>query len=400
MKLSIEMLLTVFLCLLSNKLCTRIATLCASAMIKKSISVGETGMHFTKINQLKATIKAFVLFFMVTFCSLAQATQVKVDYVLPWDKGEQVLLYCTVDVSFKNQISSYAEAELTWALPEGSWVKKGDVLARQNSFYLDRQSKMLAIRIADANSKWDFTRKEYTRLQTLTKGHVAESQLNSVKRQYEEAKYALAEMEQQREVINYRLSKLEHLAPAKGQVSHLLANLGENMAIGQPILLLFATQFKELACSVPLNVYQKFNEHSSKKKLSVKYQFNESYSLSLKRQQASAQKDEQSLRVFLSLPAQLQASLVVGQRLQITMYQQQPNLTQVPFDAMILANEGNYVWRLDEDNKVHKQLVDIVAAQKVSFIVRSKMKSGSRVVVRGKQSVTAGKYVYVVGEQL
>jgi RND family efflux transporter MFP subunit len=353
---------------------------------------------YLKNTQHKATFNAFVLFLMVTFCSLAQATQVKVENVLPWQKGKQVLLYCAVDVSFKNQISSYAEAELIWLLPEGSSVKKGDVLARQNSFYLERQSKMLAIRIADANSKLDFTRKEYTRLQRLTKAHVAESQLNRVKRQYDQARYTLAEMEEQREVINYRLSKLHHLAPAAGQVTNLLASLGENMAIGQPILQLIATQFKELACSVPLDVYQQFNAYSSEALSPVQFQFNESYSLSLKRQQASAQKDEQSITLFLSLPAQLQANLVVGKRLQVTMNQQQPNLTQVPFDAMILANEGHYVWRLDEDNKVHKQPVDIVATQKVSFIVRSKMKSGSRVVVRGKQSMEVGKAVTLAGE--
>jgi RND family efflux transporter MFP subunit len=306
---------------------------------------------------------------------------------MSWEHGEKVLLYCAVGVPFKHQISSHADAELIWVLPEGSLVKEGDLLAKQDNFHLERKSEMLNIRLSDTKSKMTFNNKEFIRLKKLSKEHVSESQLNGVKRNYDKSKYEFTEMEQERKVLNYRISRLEHRASTVGRVAKLTANLGENIVIGQPILQLIPTLSKELTCSIPLDVYD------NKDLSTVDFQFDGRYILSYKRQLASANNVEQSLTIYLSLPLELQSRLVIGKRLQVTMYQKQVNLTQVPFDAMVLEDDGNYVWVLSEDNKVRKQSVDIVSTQAAYFIVHSELKVGSRVVVRGKQSMEAGKEV-------
>jgi len=351
-------------------------------------------MYLVKNTSHVLTPHSLICLFSLFFCQLVNAEQVKVGAVTYWEHGEKVLLYCAVAVPFKNQISSHADAELIWVLPEGSLVKEGDLLARQDNFHLARKSKMLNIRLSDTQSKMVFTNKEFIRLKELSKEHVSESQLNGVKRQYDKSKYELAEMKQEREVLNYRISRLEHRASAVGRVANLTANLGENIVIGQPILQLIPTLSKELACSIPLDIYDN-NDLST-----VNFQFDGKYILSYKRQLAAANDVKQSLTIYLSLPIELQSRLVIGKRLQVNMYQETDNLTQVPFDAIVLEDDGNYVWVLDEDNKVRKQSVDIVSTQATSFIVHSELKVGNRVVVRGKQSMEAGKEVYPVSNIL
>jgi RND family efflux transporter MFP subunit len=353
-------------------------------------------MYLKKCKTDVLTLPGLIGLFFLLFFPLVNAEQVKAGTVKSWHHGEQVLLYCAVVTPFKNQISSYADAELVWLLPEGSLAKKGEVVARQDDFHLKRKRKMLDIQMSDATSKVDFSHKEYTRLQMLSKAHVSRSALNRVKRQYQEAKHQLAEMEQQGEVINYRLSRLEHRAPVLARVANLMANLGENIAAGQAILQLIPTLSKELACSIPLDIYQKFTLYNKQGLSSLEFLFDKKHALTFKREQALANQVEQSLTVYLSLSAELQTRLVIGKRVQVTMYQERKNTTQVPFDAMVLEHDGNYVWVIDRDNKVSKQPVVIVSAQATSFIVRSALQVGAQVVVRGKQSMQAGIEVSLV----
>lgn len=354
-------------------------------------------MYLTRSKAHGFILYGLFAFFLIVFAQWVNAEQVRTDKVKSWNKGEQVSLHCEVVVPYKNQISSYVDAELLWALPAGSKVKEGDVLAKQDNFQLDRKRKILDIRIANAKSKVTFTHKEYTRLKALNSEHVSESQLNGVRRQHEEASYKLAEMEQQREVINYQFRRLEHRAPIAGQVINVTANLGENMSVGQPILQLIPTKFKELACRMPLDVFHISKVEESEGLSSFHFKLKDNESLTLTRHEASANKAEQSITVFLSLPTSRQAVLVVGKRLRVTMYHKKKNITQIPFDAMVLDTDGNFVWTLDEENKVNKQPVFIVAALAQNFIVRSKLTVDTRVVVRGKQSLEPGKEVSVEG---
>lgn len=354
-------------------------------------------MHFAKTRRYKVSFHDFICLLSLFFCQQINAEQIKAEKVTSWDDGEQISLYCAVVVPFKHQISSYTNAELSWILPEGSLVQAGDLLARQDNFHLSREIKMLDIRIADAQSKVEFTDKEYIRLQRLSKEHVSESQLNGAKRKYEQAKYGAAEMEQQREVINYHITRLEHHASSSGRVAHLTANVGENIVIGQPIMQLISTQSKELACSIPLGAYQQFKIYKNEDLSTIQFLLDGKHLLVFKRHQAIANKVEQTITVFLSLPTVLQKILVIGKRLQVAMNQDTENMIKIPFDALIIGSDGNYVWALDEDNTVHKQYVDIISAHKVSFVVRSTLKVGTRVVVRGKQSMEPGKEVSLVG---
>jgi len=112
-------------------------------------------MHIKKFIQYKLAIFFFICLFSLSFCQLANSKQIKTEKVTSWDHGEQVLLYCAVDIPFRNQISSYADAELLWIVPEGSLIKEGDLLAKQDDFHLSQKRKMLDIRIAGTKSKTD-----------------------------------------------------------------------------------------------------------------------------------------------------------------------------------------------------------------------------------------------------
>ena len=350
-------------------------------------------MDITKCNRNKMGL--LICFVVCFICGSQQvmATEVKIDEVKPWDSGERVALYCSIAVSHTNQISSYAEAELLWAKPEGSRVTEGDLIAEQDGFFLAREKDILEVRIGDIKSNMTFAQKEYDRL-LKSNEFVSKTELNVLQRRFDAAKYQLEEMQFNLKVIEYRIGKLQHFAPFDGKITSLMANLGENIVVGQPILQLIANKYKELACRVPLDISQ--NDDIS----NAQFQFQNIYSLDFKRQQALALGSEQSVMVFLTLPEELKPSTVVDKRVKVTMQNNAANTIQVPFDAMVLGSDGNYVWRLDENNKIHKQIVHIITAQTSSFIVRSEMKPGTRVVVRGKQAMKDGEEVTISGAAL
>ena len=67
-------------------------------------------------------------------------------------------------------------------------------------------------------------------------------------------------------------------------------------------------------------------------------------------------------------------------------------------DALILRQDGTYVYRVGEDSAAHR--VSVVPGESVGKMVavRGDLKAGDRVVIRGGESLTDGQAIFIVSD--
>lgn len=83
----------------------------------------------------------------------------------------------------------------------------------------------------------------------------------------------------------------------------------------------------------------------------------------------------------------------VNARLKIATLQ---NAIVVPSAAVQISNAGNFVWILDEENKVSKHRVAVGIEDHQSLVITSGLNAGRRVVTDGIDQLTEGMKVEVV----
>lgn len=320
---------------------------------------------------------------------------VKVAMIKSWQNGANHTLHCKVQSAHLFQISSVNSARLNWVSAPGTQVKKGQLIAKQNSYFLEREIEQLEIDIASASAEQDYAEKEFQRLNTLNKQLISPSLLNDMKRQLALATLVKARLNSQLNEANYRYSQLEHFAPQDGQVLELQAQPGQYLDIGENITRLQPANNKELMCELPLD---KFRQNTAL--MDLVFSLGKDNKLTLLRTSRLVDEHSQTLRLYLASETSLQNTLMAGERLQVNVSYQSANLTRVPFDAFELTEKGYYVWRLDENNQVEKISVEVIATQKNHFIITSALKAGDLVVTIGKQGLTEKQKVTLTNKNL
>lgn len=86
----------------------------------------------------------------------------------------------------------------------------------------------------------------------------------------------------------------------------------------------------------------------------------------------------------------------VNARLKVATLQ---NAIVVPTAAVQMGNEGNFVWTMDDENKVSKRLVTIGIEDSQNVVIASGLNAGQRVVTDGIDQLTEGMRVEVVTPQ-
>jgi RND family efflux transporter MFP subunit len=302
--------------------------------------------------------------------------------------GQQDTLHCKVHSALPQLISSQAQAQLIWVLPQGSWVKKGQVVAKQHDYYLKQKVKVLQLAHEKAGVEVDYAGKEYQRLVLLPKKLRAVSLLDNSKKQHRLAQLNLQTLEQQLKEARYRLKQLVHLAPVSGEVDTLHATLGEGLAIGQSIVRIMPTENREFKCSVPLFLYQKSDGLNNSH-----FMLQNQQALRMKRRSAQVNEKSQTLSIYLTAGQGVGEQFLIGQRLKVVMDIPTQGLTEIPFDALNIANDAHYVWQFASNNTVAKVEVDVLSTKGNVALVKSSLVAFDEVVIKGKNNLSAGQKV-------
>jgi RND family efflux transporter MFP subunit len=301
------------------------------------------------------------------------------------------ILPCVVAAPVTHRIASHASAELLQLLPVGSSVKKGQLVAKQDSVYLSQQLELIKTDIESARVAKAFAEDEYNRASMLgKKGLASSSELNKFKLQLDSASLKMQRLQLEIKTAEIRTKRLNHFAPFDAQVTEVSSEPGAQLAEGQPILQLMSTQNKQLECKLPVLAYQ--NSVALK---GHRFDFN---GKPLKLREVSQQLDSnaENLTLYFDHPAKDRRDILVGYRQEITMAVKADNITRVPYDAVELEGSTYRTWRVNKDGKAERLDVDVLGTDDTYYIVQSDIQPGDQLVVRGQQGLSVGQLVELI----
>jgi multidrug efflux system membrane fusion protein len=334
----------------------------------------------------------YISFSIILFPTLVTAETIKlveVAKVESWNHGATHTIHCEVETPNTYLLSSHNSARLKWALPEGTQVIRGQLIAEQNSHYIALRIERLKIEIESANVQQEYTSSEHKRIRSLNeKSLVSSSRLNDMYRLSIQASLSKKRLEQQLKELQHRAKNLKHFAPVNGQILSMEAQPLEYLADGQTILELQPNGNKELICELPLKKYRQHNQLAT-----AKFTLTNNVDLTLNRSSLSLKEDSQTLALYLHANQHTQRALLLGERLTVVVSYQSKNIARVPHDALELADDAYYVWKLNEDKSVNRLAVDIVSTQDDAFLVKSSLQGGDHVVTFGKQGLAEKQQV-------
>ncbi|CAH9049423.1 Multidrug resistance protein MdtA [Pseudoalteromonas holothuriae] len=339
-------------------------------------------MNTSRLNYLIALLISLLCALMPIFCRASSVPLVKVKPVQAWSSGLEYTLNCNVSIPFATKLSSDVEAKITFILPAGSLVKRGELIASQDKTYLDFQHQQLQKTRQIEKLTMEHATQEFARLSKLNKEHVSASQLNLLALQRDTAKLNYLSLDYQIQELKQRLDNLKHFAPTDGYVLSTLADPGEFIANGAPIAEFISQRDKELTCELPHSLLSKQNPlaHSE-------FLLPSGDALSLIRTSADIDKTNQMLNLYFSNSQHTLTHFRLGQRLTVTMRTAAKNLSVVPAESVVLAQNQNYVWQIDELLKAHKTSVSIIKNLGRTFLVQATLTETDRVVTLGQNNL-------------
>lgn len=327
---------------------------------------------------------------LLPFGSAASEKTVLVDLVQPHHSAVIHPLNCHITAPASYRISSYATAELQQLLPVGTTVKKGQLVARQDDAFMQRQVDMLKTDLETARVANRFAKDEFERMARLSKsGLTAATDLNNLKFQLDSSELRIQRLQQELDLLTLKKKKLSHLAPFDAQVMAVSAEPGAQLSEGQPIMQLLSVQNKQLECQLPLAM---FSDSAALKKHRYLLQ---NQALRLREVSQTLDPKTESLTLYFDHPAQDRRDLLVGQTQLIEMQVQSDRITRVPNQAIELEGEEFRSWRISQDGTADKILLKILSTTDSYYVVDSALRPGEQVVIRGQHGLQNGQQVQI-----
>lgn len=134
----------------------------------------------------------------------------------------------------------------------GETVKKGQVLAEQNTELLLIQLKGLKAKIVQQQAKLTLNKANLKRIKTLiSKSFSAQQTLDELNAEQQILTASIEELHSRLQSYKYQFNKTKLIAPFNGVISRRMVAEGENSSAGMPILLLLKNHHQEITLGVP-----------------------------------------------------------------------------------------------------------------------------------------------------
>jgi RND family efflux transporter MFP subunit len=347
------------------------------------------------IDSVRSHLSLFMTVLLTTLSlpalAIGTAPLVKIAKIKAWQQGDISLINCEVSVPFLTAFSSESDAKLTYLLPKGSEVEKGDLIAEQQNYYYLKQLSRLEQELAVSTAELKFNTKEFNRLSSLDNMISATTLENfSLKRKQSKGKQqqVISEIDE----LDHRIKRLRFFAPKAGTIVNTYSEPGEHLTQGKKVLSFLSNNEKEINCKVPVA------EFSVDKQAVFSLLNDNKQLLNVKRINQVVDNTSQFVNVYLNTE-NAEIPQLLGQRIKVKMSSANSSLTRLPVDGLNLAKAGDYVWRIDGDGRVAKVFVKLISNQSGYFLVESSLKAGDRVITLGKAGLTINQHVNVISEK-
>ncbi|MGF1753764.1 efflux RND transporter periplasmic adaptor subunit [Vibrio makurazakiensis] len=357
------------------------------------------------MNHLKS-IAALSSLFLLAGCSEGtnapseQLPKVKIQVLEQQAITDSLYFPAVANAAEKSHLSFRVAGEINVInVKEGSRVAKGDVIAE-----IDPTDYQLEVN--NASARYTVVDSQYRRSSPLVKkGLLAKSQFDEIAAQRQ---IAYAELE----LAKLHLSFTTLKAPVDGIISRVSVDQFENIQVGQQVVNIHSVENVEVLIQLPDRLYvnQPTEDDLSRVEALVRVPSGNEYDARIKEFTTEPDPKTGTFTVTLSMPMPETEYVLDGMAVEVTSQGDDVGLNlnagvRIPVEAVFNADgdaldkSQSFVWVLQDDNSVMKQVVTVGKASTDNLQVLEGLELGQKVVVAGIARLRDGMKVEVLPQE-
>ncbi|MCB1627913.1 MAG: efflux RND transporter periplasmic adaptor subunit [Xanthomonadales bacterium] len=297
----------------------------------------------------------------------------------------------TVVARADSRLGAEVSGRLVSLAEVGTSVAKGEVIARSDTGALRLELQRQQAAVDRLQAQLHYRQQQVGRFQALAERNAAAGdQLDSAQAEQAMTAADLAQAKAQLAEVRYRIERSELRAPFAGLVVEQLAQPGEFLAPGTPVLRLVDVHQREISARAPLAAFRHLSEGQT---LPVR-QGDRTIELKVSRRIEVGDPISRSAELRLSLADE---DWVVGSAVEVSVPESAGSEgLAVHRDALLLRAGQRYVYRIGDDGKAERVDVEVGLAVGDQVQISGPLQAGDLVVVRGGERLANGMTVQVL----
>jgi RND family efflux transporter MFP subunit len=329
-----------------------------------------------------------------THAQQAPARAVQISTVSEAEVAPTVAVPGTVYSRNEVQITAGVAGRLTMVAEPGTVVDKGDYVARidKRSLRLQRAEQEALLERARINVRQ--LESQLRRQKELASSSlVSEFELEQTEANRDLARSDAIIIEVRIRQIDDLLQRADVRAPFSGVVIDRIRRTGEEVARGEVLGQLTDTQTLEVRAFVPL---KHLPRTAAGQAIDV-FATDAAHAGTIRSLVPTGDVRSQTFEARIDLPADATRDWTVGQLVSVAIPIRARRLElAVPRDALVLRQDGSYVFRINADNKAERVRVEIGDSAGELVAVRGELAAGDRVAIRGAENLSEGADVRIL----
>lgn len=310
-------------------------------------------------------------------------------------------------ITYAGEVRARNESALAFRVPGkiiarqvniGDRVRAGEVLARLDSKDLQLGDAAANAQVAAAQAQFKVTQGDLERVKRLVeKRYASQGELDRYTAQYEAAKAQLDAARAQRDQVANQASYSSLLADADGVITAVLAEAGQVVAAGQPVLHLARLDAVEIAAAIPEDQIN-FVQVGMPVAVSLWSGSGKTYPGQIRELSSAADPNTRTYAVRVAVPAppaemrlRMTASIAIA-------LQGLPTRMHIPSPAMVTQQNRAGVWVVEpKSSAVTFRVVEFAGVEGNELLVASGLVAGDVVVTAGAAFLREGQKVKLLG---
>lgn len=322
------------------------------------------------------------------------APVVQIAYVAETEVAPTVAVPGTIYSRNDMQLTAGVAGQLTMVAEPGTAVLAGDTVARIDTQPLELQRAEQEVLLERAEINIRQLDSQLRRQLELSGGNlVSEFDLEQTEANRDlaiaDAKLIKVRMRQ----IDDQIRRASVRAPFPGIVTTRLRRAGEDVARGEVLGAMTDTRNMEVRAFVPLKHLPRTVVGDSIDVFATGTQFTGS----IRSLVPTGDVRSQTFEARIDLPVEATSAWTVGQLVSVGIpIRSGVQTLAIPRDALVLRQEGAYVFRINGDNRAERIAVDIGESAGDLIAVSGTLVAGDRVAVRGAENLAEGAEVRIM----
>jgi RND family efflux transporter MFP subunit len=289
------------------------------------------------------------------------------------------------------QFTSAIAGQLEYVAQPGTAIKAGDLIAKVDASTLDLQLQEQQALITRAEVQLKYLQTNLSRQKNLIKANsVSANSVEQIESQKDVAASDLAVAKLKVKQIEDQMSKSEIRAQHNGVITQRLRREGETISPGTIIGSLVDIDNLEIRVQLPLR-YTSFVEVGQDVEV---FAFGITQKGMVKSILPGVNNRNQAYELRVEIAKD--SPLKIGQLVSVAVPIQMPQVSMVIHqDALVLREEGSFVYRVNTENKVEKVMVTTSTNLGHLIAVTGDLKPGDQIVIRGAETLQDGNEVTI-----